>query len=227
MSSPVLAMVASMATASTPAAGTATTRPATLQPAGTLTAKGVQTKDRIVAAAAQLIHQHGLAGTTVDNVRVAAEVSGSQLYHYFTDKDALVRAVIDSQAQRIVDGQQHVLTETPEGLRSWRDAIVAQAHRTSGEGGCPLGSLAGQLAESDPAARAHLAAGFQQWSDTLTHSLQSMQANGRLPDDVPPADLAVTLLATLQGGLLLAQVNRDTAPLETALNTLIALTNPT
>ncbi len=175
---------------------------------------------------------------TVDNVRVAAEVSGSQLYHYFTDKDALLRAVIDSQAERIVEGQRRNAPDAPDapdardardapaGLRSWRDAVVAQAHRTSGEGGCPLGSLAGQLAESDPVARAHLATGFRQWSDALTDSLQSLQANGRLTDDVTPADLAVTLLATLQGGLLLAQVNRDTAPLETALNTLIALTDP-
>jgi hypothetical protein len=46
---------------------------------------------------------------------------------------------------------------------------------------------------------------------------------GQLPDGIDPDDLAVTLLATLQGGLLLAQVQRDSRPLETALDTVLEL----
>jgi hypothetical protein len=49
-------------------------------------------------------------------------------------------------------------------------------------------------------------------------------ADGKLPSDIDPGDLATTLLATLQGGLLLAQVQRSTRPFETAVNTLLALT---
>jgi TetR/AcrR family transcriptional repressor of nem operon len=46
---------------------------------------------------------------------------------------------------------------------------------------------------------------------------------GQLPDGTDPDALAVTLLATLQGGLLLAQVQRDPRPLETAVDTLLRL----
>ena len=60
-----------------------------------LTPKGERTRARIVEAAARLIHQRGVAGTTLDDVKAAAEVSGSQLYHYFPDKDDLVQAVIE------------------------------------------------------------------------------------------------------------------------------------
>ena len=35
-----------------------------------------------------------MAGTTLDDVKAAAGVSGSQMYHYFPDKDELVQAVI-------------------------------------------------------------------------------------------------------------------------------------
>jgi len=41
----------------------------------------------------------------MDDTRAAAEVGGSQLYHYFADKDELVQAVIDHQADTIVDNQ--------------------------------------------------------------------------------------------------------------------------
>ena len=115
-----------------------------------LTPKGERTQARIVDAAARLIHQQSVAGTTLDDVKATAGVSGSQLYHYFPDKDDLVQAVIDRQAATIAGSQRQADLGSPDGLRAWRDTVIAQARRTGGTGGCPLGSLAGQLAETDP-----------------------------------------------------------------------------
>jgi pimeloyl-ACP methyl ester carboxylesterase len=86
-----------------------------------------------------------------------------------------------------------------------------------------LGSLVGQLPESDPEARALIAAGFDQWAAAIGDGLRSLQSDGKLPSDIDPDDLAITLLATLQGGLLLSQVQRSTRPFETAIETLLAL----
>jgi AcrR family transcriptional regulator len=188
-----------------------------------LTPKGERTRARIVAAAAALIYERGAAGTTLDDVRTAAEVSGSQLSHYFAGKDELVQAVIDHQADVIVGRQEQADLGTAEGTRAWRDMVISAAGSTGGKGGCPLGSLGGQLAETAPGARALIAAGFDRWSATIGDGLRARQAAGRLPAGVTPDDLAVTLLAALQGGLLLAQVQRDTRPLETAVDTLLTL----
>src|ERR1700739_4689207 len=70
-----------------------------------LTRKGQETRQRIVDAAAGLMFRQGVAHTTIEDVRAAAGVSSSQLYHYFDDKPALVRAVIDHQADTMVGGQ--------------------------------------------------------------------------------------------------------------------------
>ena len=78
----------------------AATRPAKL------TRRGRETRERIVAAAAELMFKDGVAGTTVDDVKDAAGVSSSQIYHYFTDKKALVLAVIDYQSETIVGAQE-------------------------------------------------------------------------------------------------------------------------
>src|SRR5260221_11186398 len=67
-----------------------------------LTAKGARTRARIVEEAAALIHERGVAGTTLEDVKAAAEVSGSQMYHYFPDKNELVQAVIDYQTATIL-----------------------------------------------------------------------------------------------------------------------------
>lgn len=189
-----------------------------------LTPKGERTRARIVAAAARLIHQRGVAGTTLDDVRAAAGVSGSQLYHYFPDKDDLVQAVIDHQARTIAGNQGQADLGTPGGLRAWRDTGIAQAQAADGVGGCPLGSLAEQLAETDPRARARIAAGFEQWSAAISEGARRLPAAGHLPAAIDADDYAMTLLAALPGGLLLAQVQQDTRPLQTAVDTLLALT---
>jgi len=189
-----------------------------------LTPKGERTRARIVEEAAILIHERGVAGTTLDDVKAAAEVSGSQLYHYFPDKNDLVQAVIDYQADATVTNQRHADLGSVEGVQAWRDMVITAAERVQAKGGCPLGSLGGQLAESDPEARSLIAAGFERWTTEISQGLRSLQASGQLPPGLDPDDLAVTLLATLQGGLLLAQVQRSTRPFETAVDTLLALT---
>jgi TetR/AcrR family transcriptional regulator, transcriptional repressor for nem operon len=189
-----------------------------------LTPKGERTRTRIVEAAARLIHERSVAGTTLEDVKAAAAVSGSQLYHYFPDKDDLLQAVIDHQARTIAANQRQADLGSPDGLRAWRDTVIAQAKSSNGRGGCPLGSLAGQLAETDPRARALIAAGFEQWSAAISDGLRELQAAGRLPAAIDADDYAITLLAALQGGLLLAQIQQDTRPLETAVDTLLALT---
>jgi TetR/AcrR family transcriptional regulator, transcriptional repressor for nem operon len=188
-----------------------------------LTPKGERTRSRIIEAAAQLIHERGAAGTTLDDIRSRAGVSGSQLSHYFASKDELVQAVIDYQAATITGNQRQADLGSPAGLRAWRDTVIAQAGSSQGTGGCPLGSLAGQLAETDAQARALIAAGFGQWSAAISDGLRRLHDTGHLPGGTDPDDLAVTLLAALQGGLLLAQVQRDTRPLETAIDTLLDL----
>jgi TetR/AcrR family transcriptional repressor of nem operon len=188
-----------------------------------LTRKGQETRQRIVDAAAGLIFRQGVAHTTIEDVRAAADVSSSQLYHYFEDKPALVRAVVDHQADTMVGGQEMFDFSTLDGLRAWRDFLVEHQDEHDCIGGCPIGSLGGQLAETEPDARAHVAEGFKRWEATLQSGLREMQTRGELPPDTDPDTLALALLAALQGGLLLTQVKRDTKPLEAALDAMIEL----
>src|ERR1700744_6118357 len=187
-----------------------------------LTPKGARTRARIVEEAAALIHERGAAGSTLGDVKGAAGDSGSQMYPSFPDKNEPVQAVIDYQADTIVDRNRHAL-ESANGVEAWRDMVITAARRTRAKGGCQLGSLVGQLAESDPDARALIAAGFEQWAAAIGDGLRSLHAEGKLPSDIDPDDLATTLLATLQGRLLLAQARHDPRPFETGITTLLAL----
>ena len=118
--------------------------------------------------------------------------------------------------------QGRVLSST-NGVEAWRKMVITAAEHTKAVGGCPLGSLGGQLAESDAEARALIAAGFEKWVAVIGDALGSLHADGKLPPDIDSNDLAITLLATLQGGLLLAQVQRSIRPFEIAVNTVLDL----
>jgi len=91
-----------------------------------------------VNAAADLIFEQGVAHTTIEDVRAAADVSSSQLYHYFDDKPALVRAVVDHQADTIVAGQETFDLSSFDGLRAWRDWVIEHQRELNCSGGCPI-----------------------------------------------------------------------------------------
>lgn len=188
-----------------------------------LTRKGAQTRERIVMAAAELMFEDGVSGTTLEHVREAAAVSSSQIYHYFADKDALIRAVIAYQSERIVGGQEPMLAklDTIDGFRAWRDFLVAHQRQLGCRGGCPIGSLGSELADTNPVARADVAAALLRWESGIRLGLHAMAGSSRLREGADPNKLATTTLAALQGALLLTQMQRDTAPLEVALDTVI------
>src|SRR6201986_5508567 len=118
-----------------------------------LTRKGEATRARIVDAAAELIFQQGVASTTIEEVRDGAHVSSSQLYHYFEDKPALVRAVIERQADMAVGTQERFDLSSLEGLREWRDFVVGHTRDTGGRGGWPGGSPGPGPAQTRPEGR--------------------------------------------------------------------------
>lgn len=191
-----------------------------LQAAPRLTARGAVTRQRIVDAASELVYEFGVAGTSVDDVLAASGTSKSQLYHYFADKDALVREVVRTQTRKVIEGQQAELEaiHSMTGLKRWRNRVVQSTREAGGVGGCPLGSLVSELADQSEAARLVLVECFATWEDYLVRGLASMRDRGRLEPDCDPQTLATAIMTALQGGLLLAQTTRSVEPLEIALD---------
>lgn len=190
-----------------------------------MTRRGRQTRTRIVEATADLVLVKGVRATTLDDIRAATGASRSQLFHYFPGgKAELVRVVAVRQTERVLEAQRLLLDrlDTWEALHRWRDAVVAAQRDRQCAGGCPLGSLASEVAEHDERARALMDSAFDQWQGLLTSGLRAMQDRGELRADAGVEDLALALLASLQGGLLLAQTARTTKPLEAALDAALA-----
>jgi TetR/AcrR family transcriptional repressor of nem operon len=187
------------------------------------TDRGRRSRDRIVEVAAALIDERGVQGAGVDQILAIAGASKSQLYHYFDGKDDLVRAVIACRFQRVLDGQMPLLTDLDSwaAIRRWLDALVTE-NEENGFPGCPIGTLANELADRDEAARTDLAGCFAAWSRYLVKGLERMRARGELVATADPEQLATVVHASLQGGLLLTKTRKDVEPLRVALDAAFA-----
>jgi len=184
------------------------------------TSRGKESRERILAAAADLIHRHGVHGTSVDEVLTASEAGKSQFYHYFDGKDDLVRGVLDYQVHRIFEEQAPYLEHLDSfaGIARWFDAVVASHRRRRLVGGCPIGTLAAEMADWDPELSREIDTVFDRWRIALAAGLARMQKRGELRKDADPETLAGFVVAVQQGATLLARTGKDPGPLRTALD---------
>jgi TetR/AcrR family transcriptional regulator, transcriptional repressor for nem operon len=188
------------------------------------TLRGRATRDRIVGAATVLIGTMGVRATALEDVCAEARVSKSQLYHYFSNKEGLARAVVARQTERVLAAQMPPLEhlDSWQGIMEWFERLVALQERRKGIGGCPIGSLASELADHDEAARSDLVTSFDRWQGYLVRGLEQMQQRGELAAEADPQTLALATMASIQGGLVLTRTQRSTRPLRVALDAALA-----
>lgn len=189
-----------------------------------LTSRGAATKARIVEAANQLMFERGVALTTLADVRTASATSKSQLYQHFADKNALVREVIEFRAEALLAQQRRRLekVDSLRGLELWRDEMVERNALRDGAYGCPLGSIANEIADHDEDTRRIIANHFDEWLQIIVDTIDRLKTRGVLREDADPRALASGLLAALQGGYLLAKTSRDVNLMRVAVDMAIA-----
>jgi AcrR family transcriptional regulator len=170
------------------------------------------------------MRERGVSSVSTEDVQEAADVSASQLYHYFGDKGNLIRAVVAYQAETLIDAHSARGTQLDSlaGLREWRDYVIDAQKTQYAYSGCPLGSFTSQVADRWPSAREEIADGFARWQTLLREGLERMQQRGELHSDADPHRLSLAALATVQGGIVLGQANRNTEALEAALDEFLA-----
>jgi AcrR family transcriptional regulator len=190
-------------------------------PPARFTRKGLAVRKRIVDTTAELMFEHGVDGTRLEDVRSNARVSGSQIAHYFDDKRELTREVIAARRDEVCrfHTQKRLADlDSVDALEAWADACVAQVDDVYRRGGCVYGSLAGELLEADDEIHQDLAAGYDQWIGLFRDGLTAMRRRGELREDADPRHLATALVTAHQGGAMLTYATGSPEPLRLAVN---------
>ena len=173
--------------------------------------------------AAELFAERGIAGTSVDEVLAAAGAGKGQFYHYFRSRDELAAAAVGHRCAQVVAGLTEVLggVSSLAGLEQALAGLVA-GFEEAGMPGCPIGTLATEVAGRNEEARLQAVAGFDAWERLLAGALERIRQGGELRADARPAVLATGLLASIEGGMVLSQARKDMASLRIAVDTGLA-----
>ena len=187
-------------------------------PGEPMTRRGRASRERIVERAAELFAERGIAATTVDEVLAAAGAGKGQFYHYFRSRDELAAAAVGFRCTQVVAGLTHALSGVSSlaGLEEALEGFIA-GFEQAGLPGCPIGTLAAEVAGRNEDARLQAAAGFDAWERLLAGALERMRQRGELRADAVPAVLATGLLASIEGGMVLSQARKDMASLRVAV----------
>jgi TetR/AcrR family transcriptional regulator, transcriptional repressor for nem operon len=182
------------------------------------TGRGRASRERIVERAAELFAERGVAATSLDEVLTAAGAGKSQLYHYFRDRDELVEAAVGLRCVQVLAGLTQALGAVAS-LAELEQALAgfAAEFERMGLPGCPIGSLAAEVAKHNEDARLQTAAAFDAWEQLFADALERMRDRGELRADASPGDMATALLASLEGGMMLSQTRKNPASLRIAV----------
>jgi AcrR family transcriptional regulator len=180
------------------------------------------TRDRLVQTARELFWEHGYTGTGISQILKKADAGSGSLYYFFPTKEDLLRAVLERYKEllwpEVVQPVFDRVGDPIERIFGILDGYRRLLQGTDYLRGCPIGNLALELAGSHPAARQLIAENFTGWLGVIEQCLAV--AAGRLPESVDQRQLALFVLTTMEGAVMLARTYRNITPYDAAVSTL-------
>lgn len=181
-------------------------------------------REEIIRAAADVIHSKGYQAASLNDFMEAAGIGKGQFYHYLTSKRDLGLGVVDflKDAWEVELVQKILRSDQDPGhrLEAMLDWMVEVHGGSRGLHGCPFGNLALEMSEHDEAFRQRIHGIFQDWIVALQDTLEELQKRENRFPGADPKQLAVAMVAAIEGGILLMKSCRDPHPLEDVVHVL-------
>jgi AcrR family transcriptional regulator len=176
----------------------------------------VATRERLLQTAFQLFHEQGYHATGVATILREAGVNAGSMYHFFSSKDDLLLKVLEfalDYLEPMVMGPAEAATVDPLErvfvlLNQYREWVGANQCRM----GCPIGNLALEVSDGNPAARALIHRNFENWAGRVEGWLGS--AADELPVGTDLGRLARFVLTVMEGGLMQARAAGHIGPFD-------------
>jgi AcrR family transcriptional regulator len=173
------------------------------------------TRDRIVNASAELFRRQGYTGTGLKQVSAAAQAPFGSLYHFFPGgKEHLGEEVIRASGRFYQQLFRDIAREAPDAPTAVSDFFLGAAQTlrdTDYADACPIATVALEVASTNDRLRQATADVFASWlADAETGF-----ARAGVPDE-RARELALLMLASLEGAFILCRASRTTDALEVA-----------
>lgn len=192
--------------------------------------KAERTRDFIIKNTAQVFNMKGYAGTSLSDLTKATGLTKGSIYGNFENKEEVALAVFDYNCKQI--GQtiaaQLNLAETYRDklmvyAKVYKELIVAT--KVNQNGGCPILNTAIDADDTNALLKEKAATAVQKWKDNLIHLMELGIANKEFKSDINAPQVALSMIALIEGGIMIARVTDDASAMDSILNTVALLIN--
>jgi len=186
--------------------------------------KGEQTRQHIIQQAATLFNQRGFTGSSISDVMQCTGLQKGGIYRHFESKEQLALAAFDYAQQqstnRLVEA---VAAETGavQKLLAFISAFHALTLHPPVPGGCPILNTIVDSDDGDPALRERVVSVVSGWEQLIERIVADGVAQGSVRRDIDPQAVASVLIATLEGGIVLARAHRSPVDLQYVVEHLV------
>ncbi len=186
--------------------------------------KGEQTRQHIIQQAATLFNQRGYTGSSISDVMQCTGLQKGGIYRHFQNKEQLALAAFDYAQQQSTTRLVEAVAAETDAVRQLLAFIVAfhaLTLRPPVPGGCPILNTIVDSDDGDPALRERVVAVVTGWEQLIERIVADGVAQGSMRSDIDPQAVAALLIATLEGGILLARAHHSSVYLQHAVDHLV------
>lgn len=174
--------------------------------------KGEQTRERLLAQAAQVFNQRGFFGASLNDLMRATGLQKGGIYNHFESKEALALEAFDYAVGRIDQRFREALAGKPtarERLLAMIDVLQSFVENPPIKGGCPVLNTAVESDDAHPVLRERARQAMDQWRSSIQRIVSKGIRTGELRAEIDPDEVASLLVATLEGGVMLSKLYGD------------------
>jgi TetR/AcrR family transcriptional repressor of nem operon len=161
----------------------------------------------------------GYAATSLDDLMRVTGLGKGSLYAAFGDKHQLFLRVLRDYVDSGHALLRRKLTEAPHAVDVLHDYLTRPAGEDA-QRGCFIANSTSELAAADPDVLAEARRTYEQRTTIIAGGIARAQAQGDLPADTDPQDLAAQVVATQQGIVFMGRTGMDVTQLRATAESL-------
>ncbi|MGI4757488.1 MAG: TetR/AcrR family transcriptional regulator [Janthinobacterium lividum] len=183
--------------------------------------KGEETRQTIIERAAPLFNRRGFHGCSMSDIMEATGLEKGGIYRHFNSKEEIAQAAFRFSVEASIKLRTCGFENIDSPLETIRAMIARFVHTPSAvAGGCPLMNTAIDADDGNETLRGMVREAFKVWRQRLADVLEKAVVAGEIAADTDVAWLSTTIMATLEGAVMLSRLERRKEPLLYAQQTL-------
>lgn len=182
----------------------------------------MSTRENLVTAAKELLWERGYEAMSPRAVQERSGAGQGSFYHHFASKADLATAALSEVANEMKETSNTALHANKPALERVKEYLKQPRE---GLRGCRMGRMTQEEVLRQEPLREPLASYFQYIEQEIGLALEEAQQEGHLDTTVNSTDIAISLIAIVQGGYVLARALQDARQMDQAIHGALALLN--